>query len=163
MNPISDLCCCRGRHFFTPCSRSPPPVSHSLLRSSLLLCLEIVHVPIRPPSTPDPRTMGPSGRCHATSLPGTQHVSQSSTFVARSQCIYMIPLYAGFYHASLTDLLGLSQDHQCHPPFSRMDDLRVTTTICDGGSVAGTTSAQRAPESVCGYCTFLYYLSLFRE
>jgi hypothetical protein len=34
-------------------------------------CLEILHVPIRPLSTPDPRTLDPSGRCHATSLPRT--------------------------------------------------------------------------------------------
>jgi hypothetical protein len=67
----SDLCCCRGRHLFTPCSRSPPPVSHSLLYSGLL-CLKTLPVPIPPPSTPDPRTMIPSGRCHAVSLPRKQ-------------------------------------------------------------------------------------------
>ena len=174
--PHSDLCCCRGRHLFTPCSRSPPPISRSVLHSGLLLCLQILHVPIRPPSTPDPRTMDPSGRCHATSLPRTQHVLCRGfrLVVARSQSVHIRrggsssrytrdvkhdPSVCGIPSRLRCGLArALSQDHPWHPPFSRMDGLRVTAATCHGGSVTGITSAQRAPESVCGYCTFLLLL-----
>lgn len=67
----------------------------------------------------------------------------------------IIPLYVGFHHAFLADLLGLSQDHPWHPPLSRMDGVRVTAATYHGGGVRAITSAQRAPESLCGYCTFL--------
>jgi hypothetical protein len=48
-----------------------------------------------------------------------------------------------------------SQSHPRYLLCSGMDGLRIAVALCHVGSLVGVTSAPRAPEYVCGYCTSL--------